>query len=73
VYALHILVKAMDIKDKSLVNMLGAAKNPEALPNIMFDITAKEIADITEVLPQLLAAGYKSNNIHLVWVMVGTN
>ena len=69
VYALHILVKAMDIKDKSLVNMLGAAKNPEALPNIMFDITAKEIADITEVLPQLLAAGYKSNNIHLVWVL----
>jgi hypothetical protein len=69
VYALHILVKAMDIKDKSLVNMLGAAKNPKALPNIMFDITAKEIADITEVLPQLLAAGYKSNNIHLVWVL----
>jgi len=69
VYALHVLVKAMDIKDKSLVNMLGAAKNPEALPNIMFDITAKEIADITEVLPQLLAVGYKSNNIHLVWVL----
>jgi hypothetical protein len=69
VYALHILVKAMDIKDKSLVNMLGAAKNPKALPNIMFDITAKEIADITEVLPQLISTGYKPNNIHLVWVL----
>jgi hypothetical protein len=69
VYALHILVKAMGIKDQSLANMLGAAKNPEALPNIMFDITAKEIADITEVLPQLISTGYKPNNIHLVWVL----
>lgn len=69
VYALHILVKAMDIKDQTLANMLGAAKNPEALPNIMFDITAKEIADITDVLPQLLAVGYKPNNIHLAWVL----
>jgi hypothetical protein len=69
VYALHILVKAMDIKDQTLANMLGAAKNPEVLPNIMFDITAKEIADITDVVPQLLAVGYKPNNIHLAWVL----
>jgi hypothetical protein len=69
VYALHILVKAMDIKDQTLANMLGAAKNPEALPNIMFDITAKEITDITDVVPQLLAVGYKPNNIHLAWVL----
>ena len=69
VYALHVLVKAMDIKDQSLANMLAAANNPEALPNIMFDITAKEIADITDVVPQLIATGYKPNNIHLVWVL----
>jgi hypothetical protein len=69
VYSLHILVKAMGIKDQSLANMLGAAKNPEVLPNIMFDITAKEIADITDVLPDLMAVGYKPNNIHLVWIL----
>jgi hypothetical protein len=69
VYSLHILVKAMGIKDQSLANMLGAAKNPEVLPNIMFDITAKEIGDITEVLPDLMAVGYKPNNIHLVWIL----
>jgi hypothetical protein len=69
VYALHVLVKAMDIKDQSLANMLAAANNPEALPNIMFDITAKEIADITDVVPQLLAAGYKPDNIHLAWIL----
>ena len=69
VMALHFLVKAMGIKDKSLANMLGAANNPEVLPNIMFDITAKDLSDITDVLPQLKAAGYDPNNVHLTWVL----
>jgi predicted kinase len=69
VAALHTLVKAMGIKDKSLANMLAAQTNPEVLPNIMFDITAKDISDITQVLPQLKAAGYKPENIHLTWVL----
>jgi predicted kinase len=69
VMALHSLVKAMGIKDKSLANMLAAQTNPEVLPNIMFDITAKDITDITEVLPQLKAAGYQSQNIHLTWIL----
>jgi len=66
---LHLLVKSMGIKDKSLANMLAAQSNPEILPNIMFDITAKDLSDITDVLPQLKAAGYDSKNIHLTWVL----
>jgi len=69
VMALHHLVKAMGIKDKSLANMLGAANNPEVLPNIMFDITAKDLSDITDVLPQLKAAGYDPKNVHLTWIL----
>jgi hypothetical protein len=69
VMTLHLLVKAMGIKDKSLENMLGAASNPETLPNIMFDITAKDLSDITDVLPQLKDAGYKPENIHLTWIL----
>jgi hypothetical protein len=69
VYALHILVKAAGINDKSLANTLASAKNPEVLPNIMFDITAKEIADITDTIPKLLEVGYKPQNIHLIWVL----
>jgi hypothetical protein len=69
VAALHSLVKAVGIKDKSLANMLAAQTNPEVLPNIMFDITAKDISDITEVLPQLVAVGYKPQNIHLTWIL----
>ena len=69
VQALHALVKAMGIKDASLTNMLAAASNPEVLPNIMFDITAKDVTDITSVLPQLKEAGYKPENIHLTWIL----
>jgi hypothetical protein len=59
----------MGIKDKTLENMLAAKSNPETLPNIIFDITAKKITSITEVLPMLHSVGYKPNNIHLVWIL----
>jgi hypothetical protein len=69
VYALHTLVKAMGIKDSSLAALLSGKDNPETLPNILFDITAKDVTDITKVLPLLKNAGYKSDNIHLTWVL----
>jgi len=69
VYALHILVKAMGIKDSSLEKLLMGKKNPETLPNILFDITAKDVTDITSVIPKLKEVGYKPNNIHLTWIL----
>jgi len=69
VSVLHNLVKSMGIKDNSLINMLAATSNPETLPNIMFDITAKELGDITDILPLLKKAGYLSKNIHLTWIL----
>ena len=69
VYVLHTLVKAMGIKDNSLMYLLKGKDNPETLPNIMFDITAKDITDITDVLPQLKKVGYDAKNIHLTWIL----
>ena len=69
VYVLHLLVKAMGIKEKSLENLLAGKNNPEVLPNIMFDITAKDVTDITSVVPMLKEAGYKAENIHLTWIL----
>ncbi len=69
VTALHMLVKAMGIKDSSLETLLVGKNNPETLPNIMFDITAKKVTDISGVIPKLEKAGYKSENIHLTWVL----
>jgi len=69
VYALHILVKAIGIKDASLEKLLLGKNNPETLPNILFDITAKDVTDITSIIPKLKAVGYKPENIHLTWVL----
>jgi hypothetical protein len=69
VYALHILVKAMGIKDSSLEKLLLGKNNPETLPNILFDITAKDVTDITNVIPKLKEVGYKPENIHLTWIL----
>jgi hypothetical protein len=69
VYALHILVKAMGIKDNTLEKLLLGKNNPETLPNILFDITAKDVTDITKVVPKLKEVGYKPENIHLTWVL----
>ena len=68
VYKLHMFVKKTGIKEKSLDLLLQDA-NTRHLPNIMFDITMKDAADIGDVLPKLLEAGYDSKNIHLTWVL----
>ena len=69
VRALHQLVKAMGIKDSSLEKLFVGKDNPETLPNIMFDITAKDVSDITKVVPMLKKAGYQSKNVHLTWIL----
>ena len=69
VSALHNLVKAMGLKEKTLEKLLMGKNNPEVLPNIMFDITAKDVSDITGIIPQLKKAGYQSKNVHLTWVL----
>ena len=68
VYKIHMFVKKLGIKDKSLDVMLADA-NKNHLPNILFDITFKDVSDISTIIPKLEAAGYKSENIHLTWVL----
>jgi len=68
VYKIHMFVKKLGIRDKSLDIMLADA-NTKQLPNIMFDITFKDVSDISTIIPKLEAAGYQSKNIHLTWVL----
>ena len=68
VYILHILVRATGAKDKTLDLLLAGAEEGQ-LPNIIFDSTFKEVEDMTNVLPKLLAAGYEPKNIHVSWVL----
>jgi len=69
VASLHFIVDAMGIKEKWLINMLSGKNNPETLPNLIFDITAKNIKSITKTIPTLISQGYKPQNIHLIWVL----
>jgi len=68
VFKLHTFVRDKNIKDKSLDLMLSQAKKGR-LPNIIFDITLKDKADITDTLPHLMEAGYNPKDIHVVWVL----
>ena len=68
VYILHVLVRATDVKNKTLDLMLAGAEKGQ-LPNIIFDSTFKEVSDMTDVLPKLFAAGYEPKNIHVSWVL----
>ena len=65
---IHVFVKKMGIKDKTIDLMLADA-NSRHLPNIMFDITMKDANDIDQYMPKLIKAGYDAKNVHLTWVL----
>ena len=69
VAALHYIVDAMGLKDKWIINMLSGKTNKETLPNLLFDITAKKVSSITDVIKPLVDAGYDPKNVHLIWVL----
>lgn len=68
VFELHMFVKSKKTKDNTL-DMLLKDVRADRLPNIMFDITAKEMKDFEEVIPRLIETGYDPKNIHLAWVL----
>lgn len=68
VFLLHMLIKATGAKEKTLDLILGGAKE-KTLPNIIFDMTLKDMDELNSYLPKLIAVGYEPRNIHLTWVL----
>ena len=68
VYLLHMMVKASGAKEKTLDSMLMGARLGK-LPNILFDITFKDLEEFNRVMSELIRVGYEPNNIHLTWVL----
>lgn len=68
VFKLHTFVAGKGIKDRTL-EMLLKDKNRDRLPNIVFDITAKSLKDITKVVPLLQKVGYDARDIHITWIL----
>jgi hypothetical protein len=72
VFKLHMFVKKKGTIGKLLGNLLKDAEisaKKGTLPNLLFDRTVKDMDDISDILPQLDAAGYDRKNIHLTWVL----
>jgi len=65
---LHRFVKDKGIHNRFVNNVL---KNNERgrLPNVMFDVTLKEVDKLERFIPLLHESGYSSQNVHLVWVL----
>ena len=68
VYLLHMMVKASGAKEKTLDSMLVGARAGK-LPNILFDITFKDLEEFNRVMPELIRVGYEPQNVHLTWVL----
>jgi hypothetical protein len=73
VFALHMFIKKIKIGGKDLksgtLDLLLKDVQSDRLPNIMFDITGKDLSDFEEVIPLLQDVGFESKNIHVAWVL----
>jgi hypothetical protein len=43
--------------------------HPDRKPNLIYDVTLKDISKLKKVSDAVTGAGYKKENIHIVWVM----
>lgn len=65
---LHRFVKDKGIHNKFVNNVLMNS-SARRKPNVMFDVTLDDISKLNTFLPMLKEAGYKPQNIHLVWIL----
>ncbi len=73
---LHSINDEMGISKKVQANFfkdLERQSKYNRLPNVIFDSTAKSEKKIKDITDELALAGYKKENIHLVWVINDIN
>jgi len=67
---MHALVKDMGLDDKQMFYILGNPGGTRSqMPNLMFDMTLKSEKAAREMTQMLLNAGYKPEDIHIVWIL----
>jgi len=72
VFKLHtILGDALGIDDKKLINLYTSilTADPRRRPNIIFDVTLKDLRKLEKITKDTRALGYQPQNIHIVWVI----
>jgi len=68
---MHRIVKDKNL-DKNFLNKIYAGifiKNEKYKPNLIFDVTLKDIKKLKTLTDDVKALGYPKENIHLVWVI----
>ena len=66
---MHQWVKTKGSEDSRINTFLSIARSKDLLPNIIFDRTLKDTNDFAKLVPMLLEAGYRKENMHLIWVL----
>ncbi len=66
---LHKINDELGISQKVQDQFLRSQRNTEHLPNIIFDTTMKSENKLKYLVSSVEAAGYKNENIHIVWVI----
>jgi hypothetical protein len=69
VFALHKYVDDNKLADKQFLTFLNQAKKQKDLPNMLFDVTLKNIRKIKDKMLPLISIGYEPVNTHLIWVL----
>lgn len=66
---LHNIIYELGIMDKKLNTFLNSVFSTEYKPNIIFDVTLRDLSKLDNIYHQVTEFGYKKENIHLVWVV----
>jgi hypothetical protein len=66
---LHNIIDSMKISDKQQYSFFKNIIETGKKPNIIFDVTLKNITKLNNISRMLLDAGYQKENIHIVWVL----
>ena len=63
---LHYICEMLEWNSKILAGLINDKK---ILPNIIFDVTGANRSRLVELVQDLKKIGYKSNNMHLTWIL----
>lgn len=66
---LHAFVKERGLVEKKKESFFLAAAQTQNKPNVIFDMTFKDMKALSEVVELAELGGYKKENIHIVWIV----
>jgi hypothetical protein len=68
---LHLIVDGLGLPKNQQTTLLRSVMtaHPDRKPNLIFDVTLKNLDKLVNVAKQVQAVGYEKRNIHIVWVV----